>query len=188
MSPRAQPKPFVPMHHTMTMAAPARTVTGRRLAVAVKSDVRTGHDIAYATRGHASGCAGAMAYYTRTGDPPGTWEGRGAARSACPGRSRPRSPSGSTSRAWPPAGADHPARHTEERRGPGRGRGRRGSAVPGRAAVRVRERDQRRADPDPGHHSGDLPALLRPDQQRFEVGLGAARQPARGRRPGPPGR
>jgi conjugative relaxase-like TrwC/TraI family protein len=47
--------------------------------VAVKSDVKTGHDIAYVTRGHASGCAGAMAYYTRTGDPPGTWEGRGCA-------------------------------------------------------------------------------------------------------------
>jgi len=47
--------------------------------VAVKSDVRTGHDIAYLTRGHASGCAGAMAYYTRSGDPPGTWEGRGCA-------------------------------------------------------------------------------------------------------------
>ena len=45
--------------------------------MAVKSDVRSGHDIAYVTRGHASGCAGAMAYYTRTGDPPGTWEGRG---------------------------------------------------------------------------------------------------------------
>ena len=47
--------------------------------MAVKSDVRTGHDIAYVTRGHAAGCAGAMAYYTRTGDPPGTWEGRGCA-------------------------------------------------------------------------------------------------------------
>ena len=47
--------------------------------MAVKSDVKTGHDIAYVTRGHASGCAGAMAYYTRSGDPPGTWEGRGAA-------------------------------------------------------------------------------------------------------------
>ena len=47
--------------------------------MAVKSDVKTGHDIAYLTRGHASGCAGAMAYYTRTGDPPGTWEGRGCA-------------------------------------------------------------------------------------------------------------
>jgi conjugative relaxase-like TrwC/TraI family protein len=45
--------------------------------VAVKSDVRTGHDIAYVTRGHTSGCAGAMAYYTRSGEPPGTWEGRG---------------------------------------------------------------------------------------------------------------
>jgi integrase len=67
------------MHHTMTADAPARTVTARRPAVAVKSDVRTGHDIAYVTRGHASGCTGAMAYYTRTGDPPGTWEGRGCA-------------------------------------------------------------------------------------------------------------
>jgi TrwC relaxase len=79
MGPRAQAKPFVPMHHTMTVAAPARTAAPRRPAVAVKSDVRTGHDIAYVTRGHACGCAGAMAYYTRTGDPPGTWEGRGAA-------------------------------------------------------------------------------------------------------------
>jgi conjugative relaxase-like TrwC/TraI family protein len=67
------------MHHTMTAAAPARTVTQWRPAVAVKSDVKTGHDIAYVTRGHASGCAGAMAYYTRTGDPQGTWEGRGCA-------------------------------------------------------------------------------------------------------------
>jgi TrwC relaxase len=47
--------------------------------VAVKTDVKTGHDTAYVTRGHAAGCAGAMAYYTRTGDPPGTWEGRGCA-------------------------------------------------------------------------------------------------------------
>jgi TrwC relaxase len=45
--------------------------------VAVKSDVKTGHDIAYVTRGHASGCTGAMAYYTSSGEPPGTWEGRG---------------------------------------------------------------------------------------------------------------
>ena len=65
------------MHHTMTVAVPARTVTNRWPAVAVKSDVKTGHDIAYVTRGHTSGCTGAMAYYTRTGDPPGTWEGRG---------------------------------------------------------------------------------------------------------------
>jgi hypothetical protein len=57
------------MHHTMTVAVPARTVTTKLPAVAVKTDVRTGHDIAYVTRGHASGCADAMAYYTRTGDP-----------------------------------------------------------------------------------------------------------------------
>jgi hypothetical protein len=63
----------------MTVAAPARTVINRWPAVAVKSDVKTGHDIAYVTRGHAAGCAGAMAYYTRTGDPPGRWEGRGCA-------------------------------------------------------------------------------------------------------------
>jgi TrwC relaxase/AAA domain-containing protein len=67
------------MHHTMTAAAPERTAAQRRAAVAVKSDVKTGHDIAYVTRGHACGCAGAMAYYTRSGEPPGTWEGRGAA-------------------------------------------------------------------------------------------------------------
>jgi TrwC relaxase len=47
--------------------------------VAVKSDVKTGHDIAYVTRGHAAGCTAAMAYYTRSSDPPGTWEGRGTA-------------------------------------------------------------------------------------------------------------
>ena len=31
--------------------------------MAVKTDAKTGHDIAYVTRGHASGCTGAMAYY-----------------------------------------------------------------------------------------------------------------------------
>jgi hypothetical protein len=67
------------MHHPMTTAAPARTVTKEWPAVAVKTDIRTGHDIAYVTRGHTAGCAGAMAYYTRAGEPPGTWEGRGCA-------------------------------------------------------------------------------------------------------------
>ena len=42
------------MHHTMTAAGPARTVAKRKPVVAVKSDVKTGHDIAYVTRGHAS--------------------------------------------------------------------------------------------------------------------------------------
>jgi conjugative relaxase-like TrwC/TraI family protein len=102
--------------------------------VAVKSDVKTGHDIAYVTRGHTSGCTGAMAYYTRTGDPPGTWEGRGCAalgvsgtvqaddrRAALPGGRRPG------------RGADHPARRPQDRRGPGRGRGHRDSPVQARA-------------------------------------------------------
>ena len=154
--------------------------------MAVKSDVKTGHDIAYVTRGHASGCAGAMACYTRTGDPPGTWEGRGCAALGVSGHRAGRGrraalPGGR----GPGRGADHPARRPEERRGPGRGRGRRASPVPGGAPVRVRERDQRRADPDPGHQPGHLPALLRRDQQRIQVGFGAARQPARGRGPGP---
>jgi hypothetical protein len=70
MGPCAQANPFVPMHHTMTVAALARTVTKRWRAVAVKSDVKTGHDIAYVTRGYASGCTGAMAYYTSSGEPP----------------------------------------------------------------------------------------------------------------------
>jgi hypothetical protein len=54
-------------------------------AVAAKSDVKTGHDIAYVTRGHTSGCTGAMAYYTSSGEPPGTWEGRGTSALSVPG-------------------------------------------------------------------------------------------------------
>ena len=135
------------MHHTMTLAALARTVTSRRPAVAVKSDVKTGHDIAYVTRGHASGCAGAMVYYTRTGDPPGTWDGRGTAalgvsgkvqaevaerrRAPVPGRGRegpPRlrvaQPAGPQARAEGPDPARTrrapPRAHRHVRRGPGR--------------------------------------------------------------------
>jgi ABC-type transport system involved in cytochrome bd biosynthesis fused ATPase/permease subunit len=39
------------MHHTMTVATPARTVTRKWPAVAVKSDVKVGHDIAYVVDG-----------------------------------------------------------------------------------------------------------------------------------------
>jgi len=86
------------MHHTMTVAAPARTAAHRRPAVAVKTDAKTGHDIAYVTRGHAAGCAGAMAYHTRTGDPPAFGKDAAPPRSAYPGPSRPPSRSGSNSR------------------------------------------------------------------------------------------
>ena len=41
--------------------------------MAVKSDVKTGHDIADVTR---------------IGDPPGTWEGRGCAARLAPGHTR----------------------------------------------------------------------------------------------------
>jgi len=99
-------KSTVPMHHTMTVAAPVLTVTKRRPAVAVKSDVKTGHDIAYVTHGHASGCAGAMAYYTRTGDPPGRWEGRGCAALGVSGTVQAEVAERLTSRARPGRGAD----------------------------------------------------------------------------------
>ena len=42
--------------------------------------LHAGHDVAYFTRGqHRGGCAGAMSYYTATGEPPGEWAGKGAA-------------------------------------------------------------------------------------------------------------
>ena len=41
--------------------------------------LRAGHDVAYFTRGScAGGCAGAMSYYTASGEPPGQWTGKGA--------------------------------------------------------------------------------------------------------------
>ena len=43
--------------------------------------LRRGHDVRYFTNhGGAGGCAGAMAYYTKAGEPPGQWAGRAAAR------------------------------------------------------------------------------------------------------------
>jgi conjugative relaxase-like TrwC/TraI family protein len=49
--------------------------------------LHAGHDVAYFTRGQeAGGCAGAMSYYTATGEPPGVWEGKGAARLGLAGR------------------------------------------------------------------------------------------------------
>jgi hypothetical protein len=42
--------------------------------------LHAGHDVAYLTAGQGSGgCAGAMSYYTATGEPPGEWAGKGAA-------------------------------------------------------------------------------------------------------------
>jgi TrwC relaxase len=39
---------------------------------------RAGHDVGYVNAGRAGGCAGAMSYYARPGEPPGQWAGRGA--------------------------------------------------------------------------------------------------------------
>ena len=42
--------------------------------------LHSGHDVAYLTAGqHAGGCAGAMSYYTASGEPPGQWADKGAA-------------------------------------------------------------------------------------------------------------
>ena len=44
--------------------------------------LHAGHDVAYFTRGQdAGGCAGAMSYYTAAGEPPGQWAGTAARKS-----------------------------------------------------------------------------------------------------------
>jgi hypothetical protein len=71
--------------------------------MAVKSDVRTGHDIAYLTRSHASGCAGAMAYYTRSGDLARCLrdeEAAGTPTRDLPGRKCPSTPEGAFAPRW----------------------------------------------------------------------------------------
>src|SRR5215472_6322922 len=52
--------------------------------------LRRGHDVRYFTNhGGAGGCAGAMAYYTKAGEPPGQWAGRGAVRLGLTGQVDP---------------------------------------------------------------------------------------------------
>ena len=49
--------------------------------------LHAGHDVAYLTAGqHAGGCAGAMSYYTASGEPPGQWAGKAPPRSGWPAR------------------------------------------------------------------------------------------------------
>ena len=52
--------------------------------------LHAGHDVAYFTSGqHRDGCAGAMSYYTATGEPPGEWAGKGAAALGLSGQAEP---------------------------------------------------------------------------------------------------
>ena len=51
--------------------------------------IRKGHDVRYFTNAGGVGCAGAMAYYTRGGEPPGQWEGKAAARLGLTGQVDP---------------------------------------------------------------------------------------------------
>jgi hypothetical protein len=50
--------------------------------VTAMTTIHRGHDVAYLTGGQhdGGGCAGAMAYYTASGEPPGVWAGKGAAK------------------------------------------------------------------------------------------------------------
>ena len=53
--------------------------------------LHAGHDVAYFTSGQGrGGCAGAMSYYTATGEPPGQWAGKGAAALRLAGQVDPR--------------------------------------------------------------------------------------------------
>jgi conjugative relaxase-like TrwC/TraI family protein len=59
--------------------------------VTTMTTIHAGHDIAYLTRGHEDGgCAGAMAYYTASGEPPGVWAGKGAAKLGLSGEVDPK--------------------------------------------------------------------------------------------------
>ena len=52
--------------------------------------LHAGHDVAYLTAGQRTGgCAGAMSYYTASGEPPGQWVGKGAAALGLTGRVDP---------------------------------------------------------------------------------------------------
>ena len=145
--------------------------------------LHAGHDVAYFTRGqHRGGCAGAMSYYTAAGEPPGEWAGKGAATLGLSGQVDP----------------DVIERLYQENIGPGGEllvkrrqskaaedrEARRGRGVPGRAPVRQCDRTGRgprrraRQGPAPG-------AVLRPDRQRGQERVGAARLLPGRRPPGP---
>jgi hypothetical protein len=51
--------------------------------------LRRGHDVNYFNASRGGGCAGAMAYYTKGGEPPGQWYGRGADRVGLSGQVDP---------------------------------------------------------------------------------------------------
>jgi conjugative relaxase-like TrwC/TraI family protein len=59
--------------------------------VTTLTSLHAGHDIAYFLNGHgAGGCAGAMSYYTASGEPPGVWAGKAAAKLGLTGEVDPK--------------------------------------------------------------------------------------------------
>jgi conjugative relaxase-like TrwC/TraI family protein len=58
--------------------------------VTTLTTLHAGHDVAYLTASQrAGGCAGAMSYYTASGEPPGQWAGKGAAALSLTGQVDP---------------------------------------------------------------------------------------------------
>ncbi len=52
--------------------------------------LKAGHDVRYFTQGSCAGeCAGAMSYYTASGEPPGQWAGKAAAALGLSGEVEP---------------------------------------------------------------------------------------------------
>src|SRR6478752_7207037 len=60
---------------------PSQTIRDRhQTTMTTNTTLHAGHDVRYLTSGNAhGGNAGAMRYYTASGEPPGWWAGKGAA-------------------------------------------------------------------------------------------------------------
>ena len=152
--------------------------------------LHAGHDVAYFTSGQGrGGCAGAMSYYTAAGEPPGQWAGKGAAALGLSGQVDPEVIGRLYQENIGPGGEllvkRRQSKAADERETGG------GGGVPGRAPVRQRGRAGRgpRGRARQGPASG---AVFRPDRQRGQERVGAARllpglRPAgpRARRRGP---
>src|SRR5690242_3216719 len=67
----------------------AREPGTREPSLTTLVSIRKGHDVRYFTNAGGVGCAGAMAYYTRGGEPAGQWEGKAAARLGLAGQVDP---------------------------------------------------------------------------------------------------
>ncbi len=152
--------------------------------------LHAGHDVAYFTSGQGrGGCAGAMSYYTAAGEPPGQWAGKGAAALGLSGQVDPKVIERLYQENIGPGGELLVKRRQSKAAGE-----RETAAVaaylaahPYASAVELAEVRAAERGKDP-HHG----PVFRPDRQRGQERVGAARllpglRPAgpRARRPGP---